>query len=212
MKVAGLPGRLALPPGDGPFPAVVLVHGSGPNDEDETIGARKLFRDLAWGLAARNIATLRYVKRSRFQPEAFDPKRKATVKEEVIDDARAAVALLERDPRIARRAVFLLGHSLGGTLAPRIAQGGPPLAGLLIFAGSTRPLDELVRDQLRVIGAAVDAELVERTRPSPATTAIPSSRPTRSSTSSAPSCRAPTCATSAPTIRRAPPPASRCPS
>ena len=60
-----LPGTAALPKGDGPFPAVVLVHGSGPNDRDETIGPNKPFRDLAWGLASRGIAVLRYEKRTK---------------------------------------------------------------------------------------------------------------------------------------------------
>src|SRR5262249_47381693 len=60
-----LPGTLTIPAGRGPFPGVVLVHGSGPNDRDETIGPNKPFRDLAWGLASRNIAVLRYDKRTR---------------------------------------------------------------------------------------------------------------------------------------------------
>jgi len=55
-----LPGTLTIPVGPGPFPAVVLVHGSGPNDRDETVGANKPFRDLALGLASRGIAVLRY--------------------------------------------------------------------------------------------------------------------------------------------------------
>src|SRR6266700_3665188 len=53
-----LPGTLSVPVGDGPFAAVLLVHGSGPNDRDETIGPNKPFRDLAWGLATQGIAGL----------------------------------------------------------------------------------------------------------------------------------------------------------
>jgi hypothetical protein len=55
-----LPGTLTLPQGAGPFPAVILVHGSGPHDRDETIGPNKPFKDLAWGLAGRGVAVLRY--------------------------------------------------------------------------------------------------------------------------------------------------------
>ena len=55
-----LPGTLSLPTGTGPFPAAILVHGSGPNDQDETIGPNKPFKDLAWGLATKGIAVLRY--------------------------------------------------------------------------------------------------------------------------------------------------------
>lgn len=60
-----LPGTLSIPVGEGPFPTVVLVHGSGPNDRDETILGNKPFRDLAWGLSSRGIAALRYEKRDR---------------------------------------------------------------------------------------------------------------------------------------------------
>src|SRR5262249_48895994 len=60
-----LPGTLSKPLGDGPVPAIVLVHGSGPHDRDETIGPNRPFRDLAWGLASRGIAVLRYEKRTK---------------------------------------------------------------------------------------------------------------------------------------------------
>ena len=142
-----LPATLTLPTGNGPFPAVVLVHGSGPNDRDETIGANKPFQDLAWGLASQGIAVLRYDKRTHVYPGKMVALANLTVKEETIDDALAAVALLRRTPQIEPKKIFVLGHSLGGTLVPRIGladQGG--IAGIIIFAGATRPLeDEFVR-------------------------------------------------------------------
>ena len=64
-----LPGTLTMPKGDGPFPALVLVHGSGPNDRDESVGGAKVFRDLAEGLASRGVAVLRYEKRTRQYPQ-----------------------------------------------------------------------------------------------------------------------------------------------
>jgi hypothetical protein len=83
-----LPGTLSLPVGDGPFAAVVLVHGSGPQDRDETIGPNKPFRDLAWGLASQGIAVLRYDKRTKVYGEKMrEIVTTITVKEEVIDDA-----------------------------------------------------------------------------------------------------------------------------
>lgn len=133
-----LPGTLTLPTnGNGPWPAVILVHGSGPNDRDETVGANKPFRDLAWGLAAKGVAVLRYDKRTKVHGEAFmrQPPSQITVKEETIDDALAAVAQLRRTDGIDAKRVFVLGHSLGGILAPRIGEADPQIAGLIMMAG-----------------------------------------------------------------------------
>jgi len=62
---------LALPPGKGPFPAVLLVPGSGMTDRDVTIGHNKIFRDLAWGLASRGIVVLRAEKRFSQHADTF---------------------------------------------------------------------------------------------------------------------------------------------
>ncbi len=145
-----LPGVLALPEDDGPFPAVILVHGSGPNDRDETIGPNKPFRDLAWGLADRGIASLRYDKRSFARPgDLAAVGDRLTVKEEVIDDALAGLALLRGRSDIG--AVFVVGHSLGGTLAPRIAAFEPGPAGIVVLAGMTLPLPEKMLEQTEYI-------------------------------------------------------------
>jgi dienelactone hydrolase len=144
-----LPGTLTLPNGAGPFPAVVLVHGSGPNDRDESIGPNKMFKDLAWGLASNGIAVLRYDKRTRVYGKEFMGLHSYTVNDEVVDDARAAVALLATQPEIQSKRIFVVGHSLGAYLAPRIATGDPQIAGLIIMAGNTRPLEDLVVEQVR---------------------------------------------------------------
>ena len=146
-----LPGTLTLPEGKGPFPAVLLVAGSGPHDEDETIGPNKPFRDLAAGLAKAGVATLRYDKRSwahatRINAQTF------TVDDEVTDDALAAAHLLEQQPGIDPRRVFVLGHSLGAMMAPRIGQRDPRLAGLILLAAPARPLLEISAQQVREQG------------------------------------------------------------
>ena len=147
-----LSGTLTLPNGRGPFPAVVLVAGSGPEDQDETILANKPFKDIAWGLASRNIVVLRYNKRTlQYASQLQAQDAGFTVNQETVDDARAAVALLSKRPEIDPRRIFVLGHSLGGMLAPRIAQGDAQVAGLVILAGDTRPLEQTIVDQVKYI-------------------------------------------------------------
>jgi hypothetical protein len=141
-----LPGFLAMPMGAGPFAAIVLVHGSGPQDADESVGGVKMFRDLAFGLASRGVAVLRYMKRSR-----VDPRGIVTVKEEAIDPARAAIDLLAATPGIDKGRIVVVGHSEGGYLAPRIAQSDERVAGLVVLAGNTRPIQDLIVEQVRYL-------------------------------------------------------------
>lgn len=147
-----LPGTLTLPEGNGPYPAVVLVHGSGPNDRDETIGPNKPFRDLAWGLASRNIAVLRYEKRTKAHSQKFASRKvKLTVKEETIDDAVAAVRMLLQTEGIDGEKIFVIGHSLGGMLIPRIGALDSEIAGFIVLAGTTRPLEDVILEQMNYI-------------------------------------------------------------
>ena len=131
-------------------PAVVFVHGSGSSNMDEKIYKITPFRDLAHGLAARGIASVRYDKRSFVYGLKMigAAKGKLTVKEEVIADAVAAAALLRADARIDPDRVFIIGHSMGGMLAPRIDHDGGNFRGLVIMAGSPRRLEEILIDQI----------------------------------------------------------------
>ena len=154
-----LPGTLTLPAtGAGPWPAVVLVHGSGPNDRDETVGANKPFRDLAWGLATKGVAVLRYEKRTKeHATQVAAAISSFTLQEETIDDALSAVKLLRATEGINPRRVFVLGHSLGGLAAPRIGKADSKLAGLIILAGATRPLEDLILEQTRYLLSLQDS-------------------------------------------------------
>jgi alpha-beta hydrolase superfamily lysophospholipase len=143
-----LPGTLTLPTA-AVKAGVVLVHGSGPNDRDETIGPNKVFRDLAHGLAERDIAVLRYEKRSRAHPASFAGKA-FTVDDEVVDDAVAALQLLSAQPELAGRPVFVVGHSLGALLAPRIAARSD-VAGVVMLAAPARSLTEMMPQQMNYI-------------------------------------------------------------
>ena len=147
-----LPGTLTLPKGEGPFPCVVLVQGSGPEDEDETVGQNKPFKDIAWGLATRGIAVLRYVKRTKqYGAASSDDPASLTVNDEVVNDARAAVSLLAAQPKIDAKHIYVLGHSLGAYLGPRIASGDADIARLILLAGNTRPIEQLLAEQVRYL-------------------------------------------------------------
>jgi len=137
---------LLLPNGKPPSPALVLIHGPGPNDRDETIYGNKVFADLAEGLATRGIAILRYDKRTKVYAEKMS-ETAYTVQQETVDDAVTAAALLRRQPEIAEGKVFALGHSLGGYLLDRIAARDGKLAGLVFFAANARPVEVMALEQ-----------------------------------------------------------------
>ena len=143
-----LKGKLTVPDGPGPFPAVVLVHGSGSSNMDEKVGKMTPFRDIAEGLAARGIAAVRYDKRSYAHGlKMLLSRQTITVREETVEDALLAAALLRRDPRIDAGKVFLIGHSMGAMLAPRIECEGGGFRGLILLAGSPRRLEEILISQ-----------------------------------------------------------------
>ena len=155
-EATGLPATLTLPVGNGPFPAVVLVHGSGPHDRDESIGPNKPFRDLAHGLARDGIAVLRYEKRTKARPQDFAGGH-FTLREETVDDAAAALALLRRTPGIDAARVFVLGHSLGGYAAPMIARQAGNVRGLVLLAANARGLHDIVPEQVEYLAELDDA-------------------------------------------------------
>lgn len=147
-----LNGLLTIPDGaSGPFPAVVMVHGSGSSNMDEKVIKLTPFKDLADGLAAHGVASLRYDKRTfvygRKMTKAFGSSM--TVKEETIEDALLAVEMLRNDRRIDSSRIFILGHSMGAMLAPRIDAEGGDVKGLVMMAGTPHRLEDIVLRQLK---------------------------------------------------------------
>lgn len=147
-----LPGFLTLPENaEGPLPAVVLVQGSGPSDRNEAVGAVKPFYDLAQALAAQGIAVVRYDKRTYVYGEEIASSTayaSFTVEEETIQDAIAAGKRLAKDSRVDAERIYLLGHSLGAMLAPRIVQeSGELFAGMILACGSNATLLEIMARQ-----------------------------------------------------------------
>ena len=140
-------GLYTTPKGLSNFPVVILVHGSGPADMDETVGPNKPFKDLAAGLAAKGIASIRYVKRTMVYSNYFN--KAFTVKEEVTDDALAAIALARTLPGVNKSQIYLFGHSFGGMLAPKIATLAPDLNGIILAAAPARKLADVMFEQNR---------------------------------------------------------------
>ncbi|WP_231376699.1 alpha/beta hydrolase [Mycobacterium sp. 141] len=140
---------------------VVLVPGSGPADGDSTIGPNKPFKDLAWGLATRGIATVRFDKVTYSHPATVASQTNFTVADEYLTHVTAAITLLGGHPAIHSCRVFVLGHSQGATVATRIAENHPDLAGLICLAAAAQPMHHAAIRQLQYLA---DLE----TRPNPA--------------------------------------------
>ncbi|MFD7590568.1 alpha/beta hydrolase family protein [Kitasatospora sp. NPDC059811] len=135
-----VPGTLSLPAGPGPWPAVVLLSGGGAFDRDESSGPNKPLKDLAWGLASRQVAVLRFDKATFAHPDHLPSD--FTMADEYLPPALAAVQLLRRQPGVAADRIHLLGHSMGGKVAPRIAAADPSIAGLVLLAADAQPMHE----------------------------------------------------------------------
>jgi dienelactone hydrolase len=156
-----LPGLLTIPANKrGPWPAVVLLGGSGPNDMDESLGPNHIFKDIAEGLSTRGIEVLRYDKRTHDYAAKLDLQN-ITVKEEYLDDAIAAVNLLRSRREVARNQIFVAGHSLGATIAPEVALKAAPVRGLILLAPSGRKFGEMNVQQMRFLGEASHKQLDE---------------------------------------------------
>jgi len=136
---AALDGVLAVPDGDGPFPGVVLVHGAGIHDADGTAGATKILRDFTWGLASEGVAVLRYEKRLH---DHEVPAEDHTLDRVVVADAMAAVDDLRAVEAVAEDSVFVVGHSQGGTAAPRIAARHGGVAGVANLDGAVQQVTD----------------------------------------------------------------------
>ena len=133
-----VPGTLTMPKGRGRAPGVVLI-ASGPADRDMTTGPNKPFKDLAWGLASRGVAVLRFDKVTLVHGRvATEPG--FTMADEYLPHAVAAVGVLRQLTGVDPARVYLVGHSGGGKAAPRVAAAEASVAGLVILAGDTLPL------------------------------------------------------------------------
>ena len=128
-----LAGTLSVPDGSGPFPAVALVTGSGPQDRDETLGRHRPFFDIATDLAGRGIVVLRFDDRG-FGASGGSFEGATTF--DFADDVRGAVDFLAADARVDGNRIGVLGHSEGGVVAPIVAEQTERVSFVVLLAGT----------------------------------------------------------------------------
>jgi dienelactone hydrolase len=155
-----LDGVLCLPKGVANPPVVVMVQGSGQSDYDETISLTNPFKDIAVGLAKQGVATLRFNKRYYQYPRTAPTA--ITIEDEVLKDVALAIRFAKDNEHTKNSPIYVLGHSLGGMLAPYIAKTNPDVSGIIILAGTPRKLEDIILDQniaaIAVMTNKTDAE------------------------------------------------------
>lgn len=155
-----LPGTVSVPDDGNSVPGVVLVHGSGSVDRNATLGTNKPFQDLAWGLASRGIAVLRYDKRTFVQDV---PPADQTLETVTVTDAVAAINRLADVPTVDRHQRIVVGHSLGAMATPRLLNRTDAVAGVML-AAHARPITEVAADQVRHRHSVIDGTLSSQDR------------------------------------------------
>lgn len=153
-RTVATPATLSLPRMPGRHPALVLLGGSGPTDRDGTSGSRKPLKDLAWGLASSAVAVLRFDKITYSRPDAMRHNAELTVADEYLVHADHALALLRATALVDDRRLVVAGHSLGGTVTPRVIARNSDVAGMIILAGAALPLHWSLVAQLRRMASA----------------------------------------------------------
>lgn len=147
--IYNMPAKITVPKTNYDVPALVMVHGSGPSDMDESIGKLKMFEDLAINLAKKGIASIRYDKRTLTYQRFIAKDINFTINDEVIDDALSAVSILKNIEGIDNSNIYILGHSFGGQLAPVIGNLDSSIKGVIMMASSTMHIIDLLLEQLK---------------------------------------------------------------
>ncbi|MCI6498609.1 MAG: DUF3887 domain-containing protein [Lachnospiraceae bacterium] len=153
-------GILTLPVSGEKCPVVVMVQGSGQSDYNEKSGDVKPFEDIAIGLAENGIASIRINKRFYQYPELYSDD--ATIYDEVLNDIYDAIDYVENDKKIDTDRIYLLGHSLGAMLGPKIINEKKSICGFISMAGSPRKLEDIILDQNKEYLSELDIEEKEK--------------------------------------------------
>ncbi|KAJ0413928.1 Alpha/Beta hydrolase protein [Aspergillus carlsbadensis] len=154
-------GTLSLPPAHDDrsrWPCLILVPGSGPIDRHSTVQGNQPFKDLAWGLACRGIASIRFDKVTHTHLKAFRARKNVTLADEYVEHVADALSHAHRHPSILPDKVFLLGHSLATTVVPKLATLDASVAGCILMAGPAEPIYRSFVRQLRYLQSLDGAE------------------------------------------------------
>jgi uncharacterized protein len=156
-----LAGTIVTPPGPGPFPALVMVTGSGPQNRNEELLGHKPFLVISDYLARHGIATLRYDDRGTAQSTG---SFSAGTSVDFANDAEAAVRFMRGQAKIDRNHVGIIGHSEGGMIAPMVAARSSDVAFIVLLAGPGIPGDSilLLQEQLIATAMGTPPAMVER--------------------------------------------------
>lgn len=145
------------------LPVCILIHGSGPNDMDESVGPNKVFMDLALGLCKNGIGTLRYNKRTFQHSEAYG-NGQISLREEVTDDVHAMIDFAKQQSWVDTTRIYLVGHSQGAIVAPSIMAADKRVAGVVLLCGSAEPLTAILRYQLGWLDSMQSGRISAETR------------------------------------------------
>ncbi len=156
-----LAGTLTLPPGEGPFPAAILLSGSGPQNRDEEILGHQPFWIIADYLTRKGIAVFRYDDRGVAESEGDFV---LATSQDFASDAKAALHHLQQHPKIAAKQIGFIGHSEGGVIAPMIASQQEEVAFMILLAAPGVPLSDVLQKQAALIAKAegVPTEIIQR--------------------------------------------------
>lgn len=137
-------GLLSIPRKGKDFPVLIILAGSGPNDKDLTLGSKRIYKDIAWGLASKNIAVFRFDKRTYTHRNALANNPNFTIDDEYTQDLKLAIAMLQKQAEIDPNQIYVMGHSLGGHLLPYLAGKVKGIKGFIGLFANYSGLPELM--------------------------------------------------------------------
>jgi fermentation-respiration switch protein FrsA (DUF1100 family) len=158
-------GTLTLPTSPGRHPCLIMLPGSGPSDQDSSVGCAKPFKDLALGLATLGVATLRFDKITYTHGVKLRNSPDFTLEDEYMGHSRDAIRQALQHDSISSTGVFVLGHSLGAYVAPRLMAEDHPIAGCIIMAGPAAPLCWCALRQMRYLTSLDNEATTEAEEP-----------------------------------------------